>query len=195
MDTIVFDIETQNFFSDPGVGWNNYAALKISVIGLYSYAEDKYLAFEEGELLAASEYFARADCLVGFSSNRYDIPVLNLYFRRIRNSPELDLWQKKRVDLLEEIEVSTGNRISLSRLAEANLGVAKDHHGSDAIKMFEAGQMEELKKYCLKDVVLTKELYDKFLQEGSLWVPDKESGETKIVHFRTSHAKKPTTLF
>ena len=32
MDTIVFDIETQNFFTDLGVGRDNFAALKISVV-------------------------------------------------------------------------------------------------------------------------------------------------------------------
>jgi hypothetical protein len=32
LDTLVFDIETQNFFTDPDVGWDNYDALKISVV-------------------------------------------------------------------------------------------------------------------------------------------------------------------
>lgn len=123
MDTLVFDIETQNFFTDSDVGRNNFGALKISVVCAYSYSGDKYSSFEEDEMPAAAELFNRAGKLVGFSSNRYDIPVLNGYFRRLRI--DCDLWKKERVDLLEEIELATGERISLSRLAEANLGEKK----------------------------------------------------------------------
>ena len=59
MNTIVFDIETQNFFTDPGVGWDNFAALKISAVGVYSYTKDEYVCFEEGEMEQAAELFRR----------------------------------------------------------------------------------------------------------------------------------------
>ena len=54
MNTLVFDIETSNFFTDPDVGWNNYEAMKISVVGFYSYITNKYecLGVEEMEKLA-----------------------------------------------------------------------------------------------------------------------------------------------
>lgn len=139
--------------------------------------------------------FASAERLVGFSMNRYDIPVLNLYFHRFRNSPDLDLWTKERVDLLEEIEVSTGDRISLSRLAEANLGVAKDRHGSEAIDLYRLGRMDELKSYCLKDVELTKRLFELYRDKGALNVPERGSDEPRLIRFRTAHGSKPSTLF
>jgi len=184
MDTLVFDIETSNFFTDPGVGWDNFAALRISVVGVYSYLKDKYFCYEEAEMDKLAELFASANRLVGFSSNRYDIPVLNLYFQKLKGE-NLDLWAKERVDLLEEIEMATGKRISLSRLAEANCGVKKDRHGSEAITLFKNGQIEELKKYCLKDVELTKQLYDMFKKDRSLMVPDRETGELLKVDFQT----------
>ena len=84
LDTIVFDIETKNFFTDPEVGWNNFGALEISMIGVYSYAQDKYFSFEETEMVKAGELFRETSRLVGFSSNRYDIPVLNLHFLNIQ---------------------------------------------------------------------------------------------------------------
>ena len=140
MDTLVFDIETQNFFTDPDVGRNNFGALKISVVCMYSYAEDKYFSFEEDEMAAAAELFGRAGRIVGFSSNRYDIPVLNGYFRRLHIP--CDLWKKERVDLLEEIELATSERVSLSRLAEANLGEKKEQHGFEAIELYRDGKMD-----------------------------------------------------
>ena len=181
MDTLVFDIETQNFFTDPDVGRNNFGALKISVVCAYSYNEDKYFSFEEDEMAAAAELFNRAGRIVGFSSNRYDIPVMNSYFRRLRI--DCDLWKKERIDLLEEIELATGERISLSRLAEANLGEAKEQHGMEAIQLYREGKMDELKKYCLNDVRLTKEIYDLYMKQHYLMVPSKQTGETVKVEF------------
>jgi DEAD/DEAH box helicase domain-containing protein len=181
MDTLVFDIETQNFFTDPDVGMNNFGALKISVVCAYSYDEGTYFSFEEDQMPAAGELFNRAGRIVGFSSNRYDVPVLNGYFRRLRI--DCDLWKKNRVDLLEEIELATGERISLSRLAEANLGEKKEQHGFEAIQLYKEGKMDELKEYCLKDVRLTKEIYDLYMKQHYLMVPSKQTGETVRVEF------------
>jgi len=182
-DTLVFDIETQNFFTDPGVGWNNFGALKISVVGVYSYEQDKYAAYEEDQMEELAELFLPARTLVGFASNRYDVPVLNLYFRKLKDREALNLWAKERVDILEEIERQTGERISLNQLAEANLGVKKEGHGSEAIALYERGELEALKKYCLQDVELTKRIYDIYLRDRSLLIPDRVTGEMRRLEF------------
>jgi DEAD/DEAH box helicase domain-containing protein len=181
MDTLVFDIETSNFFTDADVGWDNFEALKISVVCAYSYDQDKYFSFEEHEMNELAELFRTAKTIVGFCSNRYDVPVLNNYF--LKFGVKVNLWQKDRVDLLEIIESATGHRISLSRLAESNLGVKKDMHGSAAGQLFRDGKMDELKAYCLKDVKLTKDLYDIFLKNRAFMVPNKATGETTKVTF------------
>jgi len=181
MDTLVFDIETSNFFTHPDVGWNNFARLKISGVGLYSYATDKYEYFEENQLADMARYFMEAGTLVGFGINRYDIPVLKHYFDRL--GIRIDLFEKERVDMLDKIEFVTGRRISLSRLAEANLGEAKTSKGYEAIRMYEERRMEELKTYCLKDVELTKRLYDVYKEKSMFLIPNRETGETKEVYF------------
>lgn len=189
MDTVVFDIETKNFFTDPEVGWDNFSALKISVVGAYSYLEDKYYCFDESEIEKAAELFRRAGRLVGFSSNRYDVPVLHLYFEKLANKSGLDLWSKERIDLLEEIEMAVGQRISLSKLAEANLGVKKDRKGVEAIELYKNGQIEELKSYCLNDVKLTKELYDLYRNQRYFFIPDRKTGEVMRVDFAVRGAQ------
>ena len=189
-DTLVFDIETQNFFTDPGVGWNNFGALKISVVCAYSYAQDKYFSFEEDQMEELAELFLRADKIVGFASNRYDVPVLNLYFRKLKDREALNLWDKARVDLLEEIETRTGDRVSLGRLAEANLGIKKEGHGSDAADLYARGDMETLRAYCLKDVEITKKLYDLYVRDGALLLPQRDGSEPVRPEF--GPAKTPT---
>jgi len=191
-DTIVFDIETQNFFTDKGVGWNNFEALRISVIALFSYNQNKYFVFEEKELTDAIDFFRNSKTLVGFSINRYDIPVLNIYFQKMKINTELNLWEKQRIDLLEEIESLYGQRISLSKLAEANLGEKKERHGSEAGDLFFSGQIEELKKYCLKDVELTKKIYDLYSSQNRLIFPDKKTGKNLILDFKNNTIISPT---
>lgn len=181
LDTIVFDIETQNFFTDPDVGWDNYAALKISVVSAYSYLQGRYFCYEEHEMDKLAELFADARRIVGFSINRYDVPVLNQYFQKIKGAPRL--WEMERVDLLEEIEMSSGQRVSLNRLSEINLGATKTHHGSEAITLYRDGKMDELKEYCTQDVKLTKDLYDLYRKQNYLMMPDKKTGEIVKVEF------------
>lgn len=192
-DTVVFDIETSNFFTSPEVGWGNFGAINISVVGMYSYLRDEYLCVEADEKEVLQEWFAGAKRIVGFASNRYDTPVLNLLFRKwgAEAGGDLDLWRKDRVDLLEEIELTTGRRISLSRLAQANLGTDKSGKGSDAILLFEQGRMQELKDYCTQDVVLTRRLYDQFLEKRSFYIPDRDTDEPKLVTFDAPSLQLP----
>ena len=187
LDTLVFDIETQNFFTDPDVGCDNFAALKISAVGVYSYMQNKYFCFEESEIPKLVELFEGSRRLVGFSMNRYDVPVLNFYFQRL-NVPAPNIWEKERVDLLEEIEMAAGQRVSLSKLAEANLGIKKERHGAEAIGLYKEGRMEELKEYCLNDVRLTKDLYDLYRKQRYLLLPDKKTGEIIKVEFARQQA-------
>src|SRR3989344_1470957 len=182
-DTLVFDIETQNFFTDPEVGWHNYDALKISVVGVYSYEKDKYFCLEEHEREELAALFAGATRLVGFSSKRYDVPVLHLFFQRFAPRLELDLWRKEHVDILEYVVGAPGERISLSKLSAANLGEAKTRHGWEAISLYRKGQIDELKEYCLKDVELTRRLFELGTDRGYLLVPDKRNGEVTKVEF------------
>jgi len=46
MNKIVFDIETKNSFEDVG-GDQNIDKLEVSVVGVYSYDQDKYFCFGE----------------------------------------------------------------------------------------------------------------------------------------------------
>ncbi len=167
-DTIVIDIETKNTFAD--VGRDNFGDLQISVIGVYSYNEDAYIAFEEHELDKLSEYLKEAEMIVGFAITRFDLPVMAKHF-------DFDLFAIPRIDILDEIELSIGKRISLDLLAKQNLGHGKTGTGLEAPNLYEQGRLEELKKYCLHDVQVTKELYDLARSQGHLFVPQRNEPE------------------
>lgn len=188
MDKIVLDIETKNTFADAG-GQRDPAALDVSVVGAYSYNRDQYLCFDEHEMPDLGALLKRTGLIIGFSINRFDIPVLAKYFP----------WNVKAIptlDILEEVELALGHRISLDILARTNLrGDGKTGHGLEATKLYREGRIEELKKYCLNDVRLTRELYDLATKQRHLLVPKRYTNEFERAQFNWTEQVLPATLF
>lgn len=175
MDKLVIDIETKNTFADVG-GQANIKDLDISFVGVYSYNQNGYLSFFENELDKLTPLLQKAGLIIGFSINRFDIPVLDKYFN-------FNLFALERLDILEEIEEKLGRRISLDELAYTNLKANKTAHSLEAIKFYKEGRLEELKNYCLNDVKITKGLYELGLKQGHLLVPQRTTKELARVEF------------
>lgn len=189
-DKIVFDIETKNTFADVG-GEQNIEKLEVSVVGAYSYLKDEYYCFEEHEFSALGKMMKEAGLIIGFSSKRFDVPVLNKYF-------PFNLAAIPHFDILEEIENSWGRRISLDLLGEANLGIKKTGHGLDAIDWYRDGEMEKLKEYCKQDVRITKEIFDLIRKQGYLWIPQRhlpQMGKAEIAYKEEDHITPQGSLF
>lgn len=174
-DRIVFDIETKNTFADVG-GQDNIAKLEMSVVGIYSYNEDAYHCFDEHETDKMEQYFRNAYLLIGFASKRFDVPVLEKYFKS-------NIAKIAHYDILEEIEQRFGRRVGLGVLAEANLGEGKSAHGLQAIEFYRNGEMQRLKDYCTQDVKVTKRIYDQILEKKFLYIPQRNTTEMKKVTF------------
>ena len=188
-DIIVIDIETKNTFADVG-GQHNLRHLDVSLVGLYSYNFDRFMAFRDHQIHEVGPILQNAGLVVGFSINRFDLPVLNKYYN-------FNLLSLPRVDLLDEIEIAHGRRISLDLLAKANLGIGKTGHGLDAIEYYKKGDWESLEKYCLQDVKVTKELYDLAKKQKHLLVPQKWSDKHSKVELNIQDIllTSPNTLF
>lgn len=159
MSKIVFDIETKNIFSD--VGERNPAALDISVVGIYDYRSGEYKTFLEEEFNKLWPILSRANLLIGFNSNHFDIPLLNKYYPG-------DLTKIKSLDILKEIKESFGRRMKLDQIAEGTLGIRKSGFGLQATEWWKKGEVEKVKKYCLDDVKITKEIYEYALKNSEL---------------------------
>ena len=156
---IVFDIETRNIFQD--VGSSNPADLDISVVGIYDYEKDKYEAFLAEDLPRLWPILEKADLLIGFNNEHFDTPLLDKYYPG-------DLYKIKSIDILKEMHRSAGRRMKLDQIAEGTLGINKSGNGLDAYMWWKQGEIEKIKKYCLEDVRITKEVYDFALKNGKL---------------------------
>ncbi len=174
MDKLVIDIETKNSFEDVG-GRDGIKNLDVSVVGVYSYEKEEYLAFDEHQMPALGDLLQRSHLIVTFAGARFDLPVLEKYFPFNINA--IDHY-----DILEDVESRLGRRIGLDILAQANLGVGKTGHGLDAIDFYRNGEIEKLKSYCLNDVKITKDIYELIKKQGYLWIPERHTSQmTKLV--------------
>ena len=163
MRYVIFDLETQNIFQD--VGTNNPADLDISVGTFYDSETDKYVTVTIDELQTIWPLLEKADALVGYNSNHFDIPLLNKYYPG-------DLTQIKSIDLLEEIRKSLGRRLRLDSVAEATVGAKKSANGLQAVRWWREGKIAEIKKYCEQDVRVTKKVFDYAVANGHVKFKD-----------------------
>lgn len=156
---LVIDLETQKSFKE--VGRSNLEKLKISVAGVYDYLTDKYEAHEEKEVMRLEKRLREADLVIGFNIRRFDFPVLAPYlFMPVDNIPVLDL--------LDDVEKARGHRASLDSIAGPTLKQHKTGNGADALILFKENRIDELKRYCLEDVRLTKEVFEYGCSKGKV---------------------------
>jgi len=163
MRYIVFDLETQNFFGETGS--NDPVSLDISVASIYDSESDKYVTVTVDDLALIWPYIERADALVGYNSNHFDIPLLNKYYPG-------DLTQIKSIDILESIRNSLGRRLRLDSVAQATIGAKKSADGAQAVRWWREGKVDEVKKYCEQDVRVTKKIFDYALANGHVKFKD-----------------------
>lgn len=175
MRKIIFDIETKNTFND--VGGSDATALDLSIVCIYDSLNNEYSSFLEEELYKLWPILEQADLLIGYNSDHFDIPLLNKYYQG-------DLTQIKSLDILKEIKDAMGKRVRLDQIAEATLGKNKSSHGLQAVAWWKEGEIEKIRKYCLDDVRITKEVYEFALANGFLKYA--LAGEEQIIKLDTS---------
>ncbi len=172
MRTIVFDIETQREFAEVG-GAHNRHLLGVAVIGCYDSATDAFTAYVESEVLTFGKVLKQADCIVGFNSNYFDFPVIQPYL-------PFDTAKLPSLDLMADLERMLGHRVSLDSCATATLGTKKSGDGLQAIQWYRQGKLDLVKKYCLDDVRITRDLYEYGKSHGEISFLGKDGGKRTI---------------
>ncbi|MBI5530856.1 MAG: ribonuclease H-like domain-containing protein [Candidatus Doudnabacteria bacterium] len=175
---IVLDLETQKSFQEVGGRGKNHL-LKISVVGIYDYSTDKYSTYEEHELPKLAPILQTADQIIGFNIKDFDFEVLVPYLN-------FDIFKIPYLDLLEEIEKVIHHRIKLELVAQGTLGSGKSGNGLEAILYYKNGRLDLLKKYCLDDVKITKQVYDYAMKNGKVLY--KDFFKTKEIPLKLSEA-------
>jgi DEAD/DEAH box helicase domain-containing protein len=165
---LVLDLETKYSFRQ----YTDPKKLGISIVGVYDYKDEKLKSFFENELAKLYPLLENASFIIGFNINSFDLAVLQGYYPG-------NISQFKTVDILEEIKNILGRRLALNDIISVTLGKKKSGHGLQAINYFKEKKLEQLKKYCLNDVILTKELFDFGVKNGMIYYPN-HSGKASI---------------
>jgi len=193
MRLVVFDVETKKAFDE--VGGFYPEKLGVSVSGVW-YGEENtkgtLRAFREEEFGEMFKIFESADRIVGFNSIDFDMLALKPYYVG-------DLQKLPNFDILQEVEKKVGHRVKLDAIAKETLGSQKGGSGLDAITYFHEGSWDKLIKYCLEDVVITKDLYFYVLKHGELKFKNKWNEPVSVkLDFKTTEKKESgvqVTLF
>ena len=142
-DVIVYDIETKETFQE--VGTRDPKKLHISMIGMYSYKENKLLSFTEDELPLFWRRLEQSELIIGFNNHGFDDQVVAAYFPEITKLASFDI--------LAEVYKNLGFRIKLDTIAKATLGEGKSGDGLKAIQLYKEGKIEE-KLVMIDDAIL-----------------------------------------
>ena len=163
MRAITFDIES---ISDSVVrGHIDVNEQELTVVAIHDSETGANSSYFKDELPKLWPILERADQLIGFNSDTFDIPLLNRYYPG-------DLSHLRSLDLLAEVQKVLGRRIRLQSLAEATLGKGKKGDGLKASEWWKEGKKDKVAEYCIEDVRLTRELYDYAMEHGVLKYKD-----------------------
>lgn len=146
---VILDLETKFTFRQ----YDDPKKLGVSVAAIFDYKNSQAKVFLEGELSALFPILEAASYIIGYNVKSFDMPVLQGYY-----PGKVETFSS--FDILEDIREKVGRRLALADIVYATLGKKKTGHGLMAIEYYKEGKWEELKKYCLNDVILTKELFD-----------------------------------
>ena len=171
MKYLVFDIETRNTFEQ--VGSDLPSALDLSVLSIFDSRDNSMKSFEMDDLAKAWPLFEGIDFIVGFNSDHFDIPLLDKYYPG-------DLHKIKSVDLMKSVKETLGRRIKLDNIAGATLGKNKIANGLEAIKWWNEGKIDLIRKYCEEDVYITRDVFLYALNNKKVLANDREGRKIEI---------------
>lgn len=176
MRKIIFDIETDGIITNIG---GKEIFPNMYIVCIYDSETDRYQSFTQTQLKDLWPILEKADILIGYNSESFDTPILNKYYSG-------DLSKIGSLDLLSEIKKSLGRRIKLDSVAEATLGRKKTGHGLEAMEWWKQGRYDDVIKYCIEDVKITKDIYEYALKNGHLKFKDRDTGQIKEIKLDTS---------
>lgn len=182
MRIITFDIETANWLDETGS--SDITSLDIAIVCTHDSLDNSYASYLVPELPRLWPILERTDILVGYNSDHFDIPLLNKYYPG-------DLTRIKSLDLMKEVQMVGGRRLKLDSLAEGTLGTKKSAHGSQSLKWWRAGEVEKVRDYCIKDVEITRGIFDYAMEKGG--IKYKELGKIYEIKLDTSQWLQPAS--
>ncbi len=171
-----FDIETRKSAKDLDPrdeqnGWDMARSGKggISALCLYDTRDMSLHIYDDYTANACAQHLEAADLVVGFFSERFDVPCLEgVLGRRLKLAKHYDICvELTRLHASRGITGQKGD-FTLDRLAKQNLGHGKIDKGSNVFDLIRKGHWGKIFNYCASDVYLTRDLFAVICRDGGL---------------------------
>lgn len=195
LNIVVYDTEIKNEIDLKTITWKDHDKMGLSVAALHDYRDGDTKIYFEEDATELAERLNQADLIVGFNHVPFDNKLVKAFAPNLKSDDALNNW-----DLLEMSRLAMGwtqkakfpSGMNLDEHLKATLGpqFVKTDHGSQAPKMYQAGQLGKLVSYCIGDMRREKMLFEHIVQFG--WVKTETHGQkyldlTKIINLlRTS---------
>lgn len=167
-----FDLETQRSAEEVG-GWHNAHLMRVALAVTYDSADDAFTTWREARVAGLIDTLKRADLVIGFNIKGFD-------YRVLRGYSDLDWSHVATFDLLEAIHQRIGFRLPLAHLAQENLGADKSADGLQSLRWWKEGRIDEIERYCQKDVELLRDLFWHACEQGHLLFRTKGGERVRI---------------
>ncbi len=176
---ITIDIETLGNMVN---GKFDVMAQELTVACIYDSSTGEFLSFYKEELPKLWPILERADAIIGYNTEHFDLPILNKYYTG-------DLTKIRSIDLLKEVQQVIGRRLRLDNIAEATLGRHKTGSGMQGVQWWKNGEYEKVRDYCIEDVRITRDIFDYALANRSLKYKDYDG--VREIKLNVSSWRKP----
>lgn len=173
-----FDIESRKWASDlrpddTDAGWDELRSGRggASAIAVYDTATLSMHLYDDypKSLETCARHLEQADLVVGFCSEKFDLPCLEgLAGRRLRIAHHYDIYVELVRTLAARGTIGQKGDFTLNTLSHKNLGRGKIDKGSNARELVRKGRFGELFNYCAEDVRLTRDLFARLCLNGGL---------------------------
>lgn len=172
LSALVYDVETKRCLPGSGdwargldhcKGWTDYRGMGISVICAYDYLDDTYMVFMDDNLHKFQNLIDRREHVIGFNSIRFDDALCAAHGVVVTTSYDLLKEIREAAALMPKVETMGRRAYNLELLSQVNLGGGKFGTGAMAPMLYQRGRFGTLVSYCLRDVQVTRALFDKRL--------------------------------
>ena len=96
-------------------------------------------------------------------------------------------------DIMDEVKNAVGRRLALNDLASETLHLKKSGHGLLAVNYYNEGKWDELKRYCLDDVRITRDLFEYGKRHGEIYFAGQYGKQTIRVNWTAVGASNGTS--
>ena len=147
-------------------GWTDYKGAGISVVCAYDYLTDGYLVFMADNLHKFQNLLDAREHVIGFNSCRFDDPLLAAHDVEVKTTYDLLVEIRAAAKALPKVETLGRRAYNLELLSQTNLGGGKYGTGAMAPLYWQRGRLGTLISYCLRDVQVTRALFELALEGG-----------------------------